>query len=74
MNASSTAENLEHVVSTANNSDLSLINLILSADLVGKLVIIILVLASIWSWGIIVNKLKSFSGIRSRMSDFENLF
>jgi biopolymer transport protein TolQ len=74
MNASSTAENIEHVVTTANNADLSLINLILSADLVGKLVIIILVLASIWSWGIIVNKLKSFSGIRSRMSDFENLF
>ena len=30
MNAASTAENLEQVVTTANNADLSLINLILS--------------------------------------------
>ena len=57
MSVSSTTENLEQVVSTVNNVDLSIMTLILSADPVGKLVILILVLASIWSWGIIINKL-----------------
>ncbi len=74
MSVSSTTENLEQVVSTVNNVDLSIMTLILSADLVGKLVILILVLASIWSWGIIINKLINFNGIRSKMFRFENLF
>jgi biopolymer transport protein TolQ len=74
MSASSTTGNLEQVVSTASNVDLSIMSLILSADLVGKLVIIVLVVASIWSWGIIINKLLNFAGIRSKMSGFENLF
>ena len=74
MSASSTTGNLEQVVSTVSNVDLSIMALILSADLVGKLVIIILVVASIWSWGIIINKLINFAGVRSKMSGFENLF
>lgn len=74
MSASSTTENLERIVSTASSADLSIMALILSADLVGKLVIIVLVVASIWSWGIIINKLINFAGIRSKMSAFENLF
>jgi biopolymer transport protein TolQ len=74
MSVSSTTENLEQVVSTVNNVDLSIMTLILSADPVGKLVILILVLASIWSWGIIINKLINFNGIRSKMFRFENLF
>ncbi len=74
MSASSTAENLEQIVSTTNGTDLSIINLILSADLVGKLVVVILIIASIWSWGIIIHKLISFARVRAKMTSFENLF
>lgn len=74
MHTSFSPENISHIVSTVHSTDFSIINLIFSADLVSKLVIIVLILASIGSWGIIVNKLKIFSRIRSKMSDFENLF
>jgi len=74
MSASATTANLEHVVSTTNNIDLSIMTLILSADLVGKLVILVLVLASICSWAIIINKLMNFNSIRSKMFEFEHLF
>ncbi len=74
MSASSTTGNLEQVVSTVSNVDLSIMALILSADLVGKLVIIILVVASIWSWGIIINKLIYSVGVSSEMSGFVTLF
>jgi biopolymer transport protein TolQ len=74
MNSSTTTTNLEQVVSTASNVDLSIMTLILSADLVGKLVILTLILASIWSWGIIINKLIGFNVIKAKMSRFENLF
>ncbi len=67
-------ESLEPVISTVNNVDLSIFNLIMSADLVGKSVIFILVLASIWSWAIIINKLTIFSATRSRMNKFEHFF
>lgn len=74
MDASSTTANLEQVVSTTNNVDLSVMTLIFSADLVGKFVILTLVFASIWSWAIIINKLINFKGVRSKMFNFENLF
>ena len=74
MSATSIPENLEPVITTASNVDLSVISLILSADPVGKLVILILVLASIWSWAIIINKIMNFSGIKAKMTNFENLF
>ena len=74
MNAPSTAENLEQVVTTASSTDLSILALITSADLVSKLVIILLILASIWSWAIIINKLLSFANVKAKMTNFENLF
>ena len=52
---------METVVASGNIAssaiDFSLLSLFLRADLVVKSVIIILILASIWSWTIIVEKL-----------------
>lgn len=69
-----TTQTIEPVISSASSVDLSIVSLILSADLVGKLVILILLSASVWSWAIIINKLTSFSKIRAKMADFESLF
>ena len=68
------AENAEQVVTQATTADLSIISLVMSSDLIGKSVILILLFASIWSWAIIVNKLKLFSATKQKMKSFENLF
>ncbi len=67
-------DQLEQTISTANNVDLSVLSLVLSADLMGKLVILILILASIWSWTIIIYKVRSFSLVKKKMQNFESLF
>lgn len=48
--------------------------LISSADPVGKSIILILILASIVSWAIIIDKYYRYSNIRAKMQVFENLF
>ncbi len=68
------AENADQVVTTASTADLSIISLVMSSDLIGKSVLLILLLASIWSWAIIINKLKLFSATKQKMKSFENLF
>ena len=47
----------------SNNTDLSLFNMINSADFIGKSVMLILIISSIWSWAIIINKLIEYSKI-----------
>lgn len=64
----------EQVVTTASSADLSLISLVLSSDFIGKSVIILLVLASIWSWAIIINKLMHFTEIKKKIKSFEAMF
>lgn len=56
------------------NSDMSIFNLISSADLVGKLVLLILFVTSIWSWAIIFQKYMKYKTVLMRMNKFENLF
>jgi biopolymer transport protein TolQ len=56
------------------SSDLSLISLFLQAHLVVKLVMIGLMLASVWSWAIIVDKTLLFSRTRRQMERFEKVF
>ena len=55
-------------------SDFSLFSLFLDADIVVKLVIIILLLSSIWSWAIIFSKYTNLKGILIDTEDFEELF
>ena len=67
-----TAESAGSVVTTT--PDLSIISLVTSSDFVGKGVIFILVLASIWSWAIIISKILQYSAIRKKMKSFEASF
>jgi biopolymer transport protein TolQ len=54
---SAVTQQAEQLVTTATTTaNLSITSLILSADLVGKSVIAILVIASVWSWAIIIQK------------------
>lgn len=70
----STAQNIEEVVKTASTADLSVLSLIANSDLVGKSVIFILLIASIWSWAIIIDKYLKFKNIRNQIRKFEKNF
>lgn len=65
---------LESAKQIGNSVDLSITSLIMSSDFVGKSVIIILLLASIWSWAIIISKLIYYSSVKRKISKFESLF
>lgn len=56
------------------HADLSILGLIMGADIVVKLVLLILVMASIWSWAIIVDKSVLLRQISKRIDDFEKIF
>jgi len=55
-------------------SSLSLISLFLQADLIVKAVIIGLLIASVWSWAIIIDKSILYSKMRKSMDRFEKTF
>jgi len=55
-------------------TDLSFLGLFLNADLIGKTVIILLVLASFWSWAIIIEKLMRLRRLQARANEFEDMF
>ena len=54
--------------------DLSIISLFFRADPVVKLVILGLFLSSVWSWAIIINKIKAIRKINIVTKKFEELF
>ena len=56
------------------SSELSIITLFLQAHIVVKIVMIGLILASVWSWAIIVDKTLLFSRTRKQMDRFEKVF
>ena len=58
----------------SENVDFSMFALFMSADLVVKSVIIILILASIYSWSIIVSKLLRLRQLRQMEKEFEEIF
>ena len=62
------------VISTAGNGQVSFMELFLQAHIVVKLVMIGLILASVWSWAIIVEKLFAFRRARVEADRFEQLF
>jgi biopolymer transport protein TolQ len=55
-------------------SSFSIVSMFLRADLVVKSVMILLLLASLWSWTIIFNKLVTISGLKRKARRFEKLF
>ena len=67
-------EKLEKVVIEEVSNDFSIYSLFLQADLVVKIVIIILIFASVWSWTIIFSKISELKRISNDSDDFENKF
>jgi biopolymer transport protein TolQ len=55
-------------------ANLSLISLFLQAHIVVKLVMLGLIVSSIWSWAIIVDKVLLFGRIRRQIDRFEKVF
>lgn len=62
------------IATTVQNTgqlDLSIVSLIAQADIVVKLVMLLLLLASVWCWAIIIDKWKKFKRDRVRTLKFE---
>jgi len=56
------------------SADFSMISLFLQADLVVKFVIIILILASLYSWNIIVSKIIRLNHLKKLEREFDEIF
>ena len=61
-------------VGLASNTDFSIIQLFLRADIIVKSVIIILIASSIYSWAIIFDKIRLFKKINKSSQEFEEKF
>jgi biopolymer transport protein TolQ len=55
-------------------SGISVVSLFMRADILVKAVLVLLLLASIWSWTIIVSKSLALSALKRRASKFEKVF
>lgn len=55
-------------------TDMSILGLLQQADIVVKLVILLLVLASFWGWSVIFDKLIRLKAIKEKMNRFEKVF
>lgn len=64
----------EGLQQAATGSEFSLFSLLLEADIVVKLVLLALLVASIWSWSVVVEKLFSLSSARKKAKAFEEAF
>ena len=62
------------IVGLGGSTDFSLIQLFLRADFIVKTVIILLILASIYSWALIFDKYKLFKRIEKSTTNFEEKF
>jgi len=56
------------------NTDFSLMSLFLRADIIVKSVMIILIVCSIYSWAVIIEKLRLFRKINKSSEEFEDKF
>ncbi|MEH6401775.1 MAG: protein TolQ [Sneathiella sp.] len=54
--------------------DLSMIGLFFRADIIVQLVMVVLILASFWSWAIIIDKIIKFRRVAADSDEFENDF
>jgi biopolymer transport protein TolQ len=69
---------LDRTVDAANlgapTGDLSLVTLFLQADIVVKLVMVLLLLASIWVWAIVFEKITTLRRVNRQAAAFEDRF
>ena len=68
------ADITSQAVGLASNTDFSIWKLFIRADIIVKSVIIILIACSIYSWAVIIEKIKLFKKINSSTEEFENKF
>ena len=61
-------------VGLATNSDFSLVQLFLRADIIVKSVMILLIACSIYSWAIIIEKIRLFKKINISTEEFQDKF
>jgi biopolymer transport protein TolQ len=61
-------------VGLASSADFSLMNLFIRADIVVKSVIILLIVCSVYSWAVIIEKFKLFKKINQSSDEFERKF
>ncbi|MAI06736.1 MAG: protein TolQ [Alphaproteobacteria bacterium TMED87] len=67
-------EKVNNLGNIASESDFSLWVLFLEADIVVKIVMLILILASIWSWAIIFDKIFGLRAVTNKSRKFEEKF
>ncbi len=67
-------DSVTEVILAAPGSDLSLMALFVQAHIVVKIVIVGLLLASVWTWAIIINKTFLYRRVRRQMDRFETAF
>ncbi len=68
------ADITSQAVGLASNTDFSLLSLFLRADIIVKTVIVMLIVCSIYSWAIIIEKFKLFKKINLESDVFEEKF
>ena len=68
------ADIASQAVGLGSNTDFSLLNLFLRADIIVKSVIVILIVCSIYSWALIIEKLRLFKKINNSSEEFEEKF
>ncbi len=68
------AEIASQAVGLGANTDFSLLSLFIRADIIVKSVIIILIVFSIYSWAVIIEKIRLFKKINKSSEEFEEKF
>ena len=61
-------------VELGTNTDFSLLTLFFRADIIVKSVMIILILCSVYSWAVIIDKFRLFKKITKSSEEFEEKF
>ena len=61
-------------VGLASSADFSLLNLFIRADIIVKSVIILLIVCSVYSWAVIIEKFRLFKKINESTEEFETKF
>ncbi len=61
-------------VGLASSADFSLLNLFIRADIIVKSVIVLLIACSIYSWAVIIEKIRLFKKINKSTEEFETKF
>ena len=61
-------------VGLASSADFSLLNLFIRADIIVKSVIVLLIACSVYSWAVIIEKIRLFKKINQSTEEFETKF